>query len=683
MSGHSLPDEIISEILSPALKVPDELFSDNGNVSPFAKYSESTSAYLLVCKSWLRVATPLLYNTVVLRSKAQAKALSVALSGNEELGQFIKKLRVEGGYGLPMHIILKSSPNISDLFLSLEIFSSDNTNGLCKGLSLISPARLILRDLSHNPLENKILSQLVEALIKSMSKWQRLRSFDSPYSTESTRANKILQSLVKSNTLDSLAIPNARNLSWVYSTLKGCPLKVINIKQPVTRVKLREFERDPVLKALLKFTEASAAGKVMALDPILNLHPVTPSLNPLFIPMADAPKDVRDKIWARVLYFAMSVPELAIDPTSKDVPRRLPLLLVSKTFNRLGLPSYYAHVAFSLSSYIPKFAFILSNNPSVGPHVRSLVMKYWEFAHQVTRDKIDSTILSQTSGLVRFTLNHGFSGDHYALIEAAISREAFETLVKSSGSTLQEFSVLVRTKEEASATIFSNLTALRTLEWKCLMTFSSTNVPENGLENLEELKISSTSQTFLTVLSLMKLKYLRNVVLPTRTLDPEKFLKAHGFKLTALSIPLKKLETLKIFELCPNLCSLSLLAMFNPPAADVLLSPQAVPSLLKITLDPESWTKGVPIYCCQCRLKLHFRDKDRTASWEKFFLDFQPKCLPNLHEIQVKCLVWPTTERDITKSCWVRWAELLLKRDTMIGLTDKTGAKWRPRLKVK
>jgi hypothetical protein len=174
MSDHSLPDEIISEILSPALKVSDEIFSDTSKVSPFAKYSESTSAYLLVCKSWLRVSTPLLYNVVILRSKAQAKALSLALARNKELGQFIKKLRVEGGYGTPMLTILQSSPNISDLFVSLEIYSSDNCSGLCKGLSLLNPNRLILWDLSRKPPENKMVSQLLDALAKSISRWDRL-----------------------------------------------------------------------------------------------------------------------------------------------------------------------------------------------------------------------------------------------------------------------------------------------------------------------------------------------------------------------------------------------------------------------------------------------------------------------------------------------------------------------------
>ncbi|KAJ7654755.1 hypothetical protein B0H17DRAFT_1214284 [Mycena rosella] len=42
----SLPDEIIAEILSPALKISDEDFSDNSPI--FATYSESSSAFLVV-----------------------------------------------------------------------------------------------------------------------------------------------------------------------------------------------------------------------------------------------------------------------------------------------------------------------------------------------------------------------------------------------------------------------------------------------------------------------------------------------------------------------------------------------------------------------------------------------------------------------------------------------------------
>jgi hypothetical protein len=37
--------------------------------------------------------------------------------------------------------------------------------------------------------------------------------------------------------------------------------------------------------------------------------------------------------------------------------------------------------------------------------------------------------------------------------------------------------------------------------------------------------------------------------------------------------------------------------------------------------------------------------------------------------------------RDIAKSPWVRWAEMMLEHN--INLLDTAGAKWRPRLKVK
>ncbi|KAJ7621386.1 hypothetical protein FB45DRAFT_839272 [Roridomyces roridus] len=186
MSANSLPDEIISEILSPALKVPDKKFSSMSGKSPFTAYSESPSVYLLVCKSWLRVATPLLYNVVVLRSKAQAKALALTLSKNKDFGRFIRYLRVEGGYGAPLRTILQSSPDVTDLFIDLDIWSSDNPCGLCAGLGMINPTRLILWEpRSAGRTENKMATKLLDALIKAIPQWDRLpcdTSNKSPFS---------------------------------------------------------------------------------------------------------------------------------------------------------------------------------------------------------------------------------------------------------------------------------------------------------------------------------------------------------------------------------------------------------------------------------------------------------------------------------------------------------------------
>jgi hypothetical protein len=170
----AVPDEIISEILSlSAIKISDDDFSNTEAESPFASISESTSAYLLVSKAWLRVATPLLYSVVIIRSSAQAQALEAALKSNKDLGAFIKKLRVEGGYGPPMKAILEASPNITDLALCLAIWGTDKVSGLCQGLDSINPIRLFIRDM-NNPGNNKQNLQLADKLVERIPLWQRL-----------------------------------------------------------------------------------------------------------------------------------------------------------------------------------------------------------------------------------------------------------------------------------------------------------------------------------------------------------------------------------------------------------------------------------------------------------------------------------------------------------------------------
>ncbi|KAJ7938341.1 hypothetical protein B0H13DRAFT_1139374 [Mycena leptocephala] len=181
MANH-IPDEIISEILSPALRVSDAAFStlSASGASPFMTFSESSSAFLVVAKAWLRVATPLLYNVVVIRSKAQAQALAAALKANPALGRFIKKLRVEGGFAISMLKILQTSPNITDLFLSLEIPQPDNACGLHRGLHLINPVRVIIdtgRPWTgrHYPHRNSLLRS--RNVFQSGRNWYPISSF--------------------------------------------------------------------------------------------------------------------------------------------------------------------------------------------------------------------------------------------------------------------------------------------------------------------------------------------------------------------------------------------------------------------------------------------------------------------------------------------------------------------------
>lgn len=176
MASNRIPDEIISEILTPLLKHPDEVFSDR-SMKPLLAPGYSSSTYLLVCKAWLRVSTPLLYNVVILRTTAQAEVLQTVLKSNKEFGLLIKKLRVEGGFGNAMQTILKCAPNITDLFLTFLVWGSDSVRDLCSGLALINPRRVIVVDADGwevKPKENKQFTQLFNSLLDLIPKWYNL-----------------------------------------------------------------------------------------------------------------------------------------------------------------------------------------------------------------------------------------------------------------------------------------------------------------------------------------------------------------------------------------------------------------------------------------------------------------------------------------------------------------------------
>ena len=83
-----IPDEILKEILIQVsgVIITSSEFLDTGRRSPFFDSQHtSTSIILSVSKQWLRVATPLIYHTVILRSKAQAQALARVLCPRKKM----------------------------------------------------------------------------------------------------------------------------------------------------------------------------------------------------------------------------------------------------------------------------------------------------------------------------------------------------------------------------------------------------------------------------------------------------------------------------------------------------------------------------------------------------------------------------------------------------------------------
>ena len=140
----NLPNDLIREILQSFLGVSDEMFGSVSPISPFSSPDHISASYLLcVCKSWLYAGTPLLYRVVILRSQAQANSLRRTLRKHPDLGAYIQKLRIEGGYDIAMRTILTSARNVTDLCIFMDIQDYDCVSGLCSSLMSVNPSRVI------------------------------------------------------------------------------------------------------------------------------------------------------------------------------------------------------------------------------------------------------------------------------------------------------------------------------------------------------------------------------------------------------------------------------------------------------------------------------------------------------------------------------------------------------------
>ncbi|KAJ7052176.1 hypothetical protein C8F01DRAFT_1376079 [Mycena amicta] len=708
MPPTSLPDEIISEILSPALKVDDADFSANAYLSPFAHFSEPPSAYLLVCKAWLRVSTPLLYGVVVLRSTAQAKALSAVVASNNQLGSFVRKLRVEAGYGPAMHTLLKYTPNITDLFVSFNLSPRDSTDGLCRGLELINPIRLILADIAYYHSGHNMASKLADALIQVSPNWNKLTVLDisspSPYGP-SNRVTRISEAIAREKRLSTIVIGSVKFGSRAWDSFKRCPLQVIRISTPLQS----QSELDSAIslqKTLAAVGKTSLRYQInlgaQTAIPQANVLPNV-NLNPNFVPMAAAPQEIQDSVWSLILEFA----SFPINRTANK------LLLVCKSFSRLALPHIYAKVTLLNRKSALKLARTAVQSPAHALHIRELHLShnYNAYASRLIQSEAPADfddpileILRNTRALETFTSRYCTSFDPEASSsstwlgynELSVSWDAFTQLSQTANIALRELCVDVPARQgnyagtpRQAPVVFNAFSNLRKLHWRSYTMFDTDFVSaayEDAFPRLEELQIWEAHATLLEVLSLMKLPALKNLTILSNIIHASlrNLLRAHGNSLKTLVVLIDNLNALVstsrsngVLHLCPNLTELTILCrnvLFRYPnstfpATNMLHSATPVRALTKIKfiLPATVWAKS------------------STLKWETFFADLSSqvkRTIPNLQEVQLASAPsWPTNERDMVKNPWIRVAEGLLA--VGVQVSDKTGTKWRSRLSTK
>ncbi|KAJ7259677.1 hypothetical protein C8J57DRAFT_1338947 [Mycena rebaudengoi] len=669
-----LPDEILSEILTPSLSVSDTDFSDTSPNSPFASYSgHSASAFLLVSKSWLRVSTPLLYNVVVLRSKAQAAALAAALKLNPDLGRFIKKLRLEGGLGASMHPILKGTLSVTDLVLTMDIWSSDSTSGLCRGLSLINPRRVILRHSGGKARTNKATTDLTEIVLKCLPEWSNLAVCDiGVYGHLKTFAD----SLARSKTIHTLLLPGTAFTRYTLPPLCCAQsLKVVQFKSVMGSIAMQyktEVDADPRLCKLIKYADKSTCDES-------TLPVLVSSLNPFVRLMESASQETRDDIWRRILSFAMHTDESELFDSvyGTPAPSLLPLLLVSKKFYTLALPYFFQCLIIPDSAAaVESLRQQLISIPALGSSIRRIYLPiYVGFPEDI------SSILSCADRLEvvkPFAPIRCHNMDR-SEVRGKMCCDSFMAMVQTSGETLRTLSAhIYKSPTVLSPTLFSSFKVLRSLSLSAAGLIFQVNPPldvKYALATLEELHIDSCDPSLFLVLTCMDLDALWHLsvanIAPEHIDVLESLFQKHGRKLTTLRLSSNISAAVNIFSSCPELATLSIdcgSEIHDRNTIELFSFKTQHLHLAKILIT-------YPGYL------IHQISKDHEPRWDSFFQEFDKDTFPGLREIQVSWCVWPLNEREIAKSVWVPRAEMLLSRG--INLLDKTGKRWIPRLKLK
>ncbi|KAF7311907.1 F-box domain-containing protein [Mycena indigotica] len=657
MRNHHLPDELLSEILTPALKVSDAAFADVGTHSPFAIYAESSSAYLLVSKSWLRVATPLLYHVVVIRSKAQAAALGRTLTQNPDLGRFIKKLRVEGGYGQPIYNILSRTPNVADLYLNLDLYAYDSTVGFCKGLPLINPARLIVNDQNERAPSSKLVVKLFEVLAQAIREnWDNLVTFECNYDYHGNewapRAVIFFDALAAAKRLRKLLVESEYGIDSAYDHLEGCPLQIIEIRSAYSQPVVKRAAVNAILRYELQdgYAHNIANNVPGPADALVN----NPTGARAKYPLEGVPQLVQELIWSRVSIFLFH---------NAPHKHKLPFLGVSRTFYKAALANCYADCTLTHSEALIVNE-LLNNHPEI-------VSKF----HRLNFRKMD--------------------GEPPTWFDICVS------LLSKIGPCLRKlsltttYSFIPDTVPLQSPTLLLDLVNLRVLECGFRIRFSrheTWRIFENALPKLEHLTLYGADESLVSALSYAKLPALLYVRLFESRFNGaphcEPFLQAHGSKLLELEValgivadtehvPLQSRLSRGLLDYCPHALHIRFFDAIQPPPPQVF---DCVSSAVeKISLQWNHSLNADDI----------LRLKSQTNPWATFFAT-TPRSLgslPRLREIHLEGLDWPTNERGIAQNFWVGAAEGLLKRCVNAGrpeikTTDGSDIAWRPRLKV-
>ncbi|KAL1659876.1 hypothetical protein GGF50DRAFT_130719 [Schizophyllum commune] len=410
----SIPEELLHDILEHLLDLPtdDEFFVLNGgrDAKNAARWciadaalrdlSRRPPALLLVCKAWHRVAVPLLYRTAIIRSKGQAESLTHAITAlYPERARFVRRLRLEGAFGMDALKLLKATTRLTHLAINLHVFANETITGLCRGLQLehVSPTVLVLADTKKN---SKTRAKLVDTVTGQVPRWTKLMTVHltciqwhlGPYTTP------IVRLLADAPALHTFVAPmdsrpplndirflsQNRALSCLFFTSERTFENYYYMDANVINAVEDEIAEDLRLSSICVYDTEDGKAKrwvdsheyhrnlyladVARRNRVPSPEPTTYASPP---PMHSQPLEVQQKIWQRIFDFVK--PTYILSPTVVDVtPALLSCSWVCKMWRRMALPRVYANISRMWSYKTQHLVKTFEMNPQLGRYVRIL-----------------------------------------------------------------------------------------------------------------------------------------------------------------------------------------------------------------------------------------------------------------------------------------------------------------------
>ncbi|KZV79677.1 hypothetical protein EXIGLDRAFT_734445 [Exidia glandulosa HHB12029] len=581
MDNSKFPDELIKEMLSPPLLVPDALFADTGPVSPFAKATSSASDVLLVCKRWMRVGTPALYETVIIRSTAQAQALEMALTRNPEFGRFVKKLRLEGVYGEYITSkIIATMTRVTDFCFTVSIYSADKLAGLTKALDMFEPKRIILT-LNNQKRRNAQNRALIKKLTAHVKGSQKLEYFSFPrlgnhgIYNEFTDERDLASALVNCSSLHTVeAQPRlysndrsvTRNAVVALLQKKSDRKVILNTWIPNSRFDngrlayealfIKDLPAGLAPRVVLRDSKGSSVAAASVPD---NSSTAAVS-NPFFIPMSNASPEVRTKVWSDIFSYAgesqASAPTLPMlhwlhprgmiwfDHNRFDRQTARNLLLVSHEFYQALIPVLFRHLRITNASTFETCKGLLDsfNTASLGQFVETLDISYADNSFNSRSDVDTPSYLPQRTPLDLANFLSQLTNVRVAHFNSM--RPGVYSDLSSFGSSLRTLSIrgfaygccyAASWTAPISLDVFAECNALQELEFDQEHVKFAVGSDADVFPSLEVLKVHRVHGSFFTSLAKASLPNLKRFEIRVGFKKAETFIKQHGKTLTTLA----------------------------------------------------------------------------------------------------------------------------------------------------